>query len=187
MPWIKGSDTGAGLSQSPRSASAIAHTPTDTFFFIVSEREFILFAGWRRDLRDVLLLLDAMCVGGSEIHIMASVALSDRDRLLADGGLEVETLRNIKLVHHVGNTAQRRHLELLNIGQFTSVIVFADETEEGDIMQSDSKVRVGAFPNPPHTGCPYKTDTFFYVISVPRHVAFNSEHPKGETRGAETS
>ena len=34
MPWIKGSDTGAGLSQSPRSASAIAHTPTDTFFFI---------------------------------------------------------------------------------------------------------------------------------------------------------
>ena len=32
----------------------------------------------------------------------------------------------------------RRHLELLGIERFTSVIVFADE-EEGDIMQSDSK------------------------------------------------
>ena len=102
-------------------------------------REYILFAGWRRDLRDILLLLDAMCAAGSEIHIMAGVALSDRDRLLADGGLEVETLRNIKLVHHVGNTAMRRHLELLGIERFTSVIVFADEEEEGDIMQSDSK------------------------------------------------
>ena len=102
-------------------------------------RENILFAGWRRDLRDILLLLDAMCAPGSEIHIMASVALSDRDRLLAEGGLEVETLRNIKLVHHVGNTAMRRHLELLGIERFTSVIVFADEEEEGDIMQSDSK------------------------------------------------
>ena len=102
-------------------------------------RENILFAGWRRDLRDILLLLDAMCAPGSEIHIMASVALSDRDRLLAEGGLEVETLQNIKLVHHVGNTATRRHLELLGIERFTSVIVFADEEEEGDIMQSDSK------------------------------------------------
>ena len=102
-------------------------------------RENILFAGWRRDLRDILLLLDAMCAPGSEIHIMASVALSDRDRLLAEGGLEVEQLENIKLVHHVGNTAMRRHLELLNIERFTSVIVFADEEEEGDIMQSDSK------------------------------------------------
>ena len=102
-------------------------------------RENILFAGWRRDLRDILLLLDAMCAPGSEIHIMASVALSDRDRLLAEGGLEVETLQNIKLVHHVGNTAMRRHLELLGIERFTSVIVFADEEEEGDIMQSDSK------------------------------------------------
>ena len=102
-------------------------------------RENILFAGWRRDLRDILLLLDAMCAPGSEIHIMASIALSDRDRLLAEGGLEIETLRNIKLVHHVGNTAMRRHLELLGIERFTSVIVFADEEEEGDIMQSDSK------------------------------------------------
>ena len=48
------------------------------------EKEYILFAGWRRDLRDILLLLDAMCASGSEIHIMASVPLSDRDALLAE-------------------------------------------------------------------------------------------------------
>jgi len=30
------------------------------------KREFIFFAGWRRDLRDILLLLDAMCAPGSE-------------------------------------------------------------------------------------------------------------------------
>ena len=103
------------------------------------EKEYILFAGWRRDLRDILLLLDAMCASGSEIHIMASVPLSDRDALLAEGGLEVASLKNIELVHHVGNTAMRRHLEGVGIERFTSCIVFADEEEEGDIMQSDSK------------------------------------------------
>ena len=103
------------------------------------EREFILFAGWRRDLRDILLLLDHMCPTGSEIHIMANVPLSDRDALLSEGGLEVDMLRNITLIHHVGNTAMRRHLEAVGIERFTSCIVFADEEEEGDIMQSDSK------------------------------------------------
>uniref|UniRef100_A0A7S0KW69 Calmodulin n=1 Tax=Micromonas pusilla TaxID=38833 RepID=A0A7S0KW69_MICPS len=103
------------------------------------EKEYILFAGWRRDLRDILLLLDAMCAPGSEIHIMASVPLSDRDALLSEGGLEVDSLRNISLIHHVGNTAMRRHLEYMGIEKFTSCIIFADEEEEGDIMQSDSK------------------------------------------------
>ena len=103
------------------------------------EKEYILFAGWRRDLRDILLLLDAMCAPGSEIHIMASVPLSDRDALLSEGGLEVDSLRNILLIHHVGNTAMRRHLEYMGIEKFTSCIIFADEEEEGDIMQSDSK------------------------------------------------
>jgi hypothetical protein len=103
------------------------------------EKEYILFAGWRRDLRDILLLLDAMCAPESEVHIMASVPLSDRDALLSEGGLEVDSLRNISLIHHVGNTAMRRHLEYVGIEKFTSCIVFADEEEEGDIMQSDSK------------------------------------------------
>ena len=70
---------------------------------------------------------------------MANVPLSDRDALLSEGGLEVDMLRNITLIHHVGNTAMRRHLEAVGIERFTSCIVFADEEEEGDIMQSDSK------------------------------------------------
>ena len=51
----------------------------------------------------------------------------------------MDSLRNISLIHHVGNTAMRRHLEYVGIEKFTSCIVFADEEEEGDIMQSDSK------------------------------------------------
>jgi hypothetical protein len=102
-------------------------------------REFIFFAGWRRDLRDIVLLLDDMCSQGSEIHIMAGVALSHRDTLLSESGLDVDQLQNIELIHHVGNTAMRRHLESIDIMKFTSCIIFADEEEEGDIMQSDSK------------------------------------------------
>lgn len=103
------------------------------------DKEFIFFAGWRRDLRDIILLLDAMCAEGSEIHIMAGVALSQRDTLLFESGLDLDALSNIELIHHVGNTAMRRHLEGINIMKFTSCIIFADEEEEGDIMQSDSK------------------------------------------------
>lgn len=103
------------------------------------EKEFIFFAGWRRDLRDIILLLDALCPAGSEIHIMAGVALSQRDALLFEAGLDLDSLQNIELIHHVGNTAMRRHLEAINILKFTSCIIFADEEEEGDIMQSDSK------------------------------------------------
>ena len=70
---------------------------------------------------------------------MAGVALSQRDTLLYESGLDLDALNNIELVHHVGNTAMRRHLEQINVMKFTSCIIFADEEEEGDIMQSDSK------------------------------------------------
>jgi hypothetical protein len=33
----------------------------------------------------------------------------------------------------------RRHLDNVEILKYTSCIIFADEEEEGDIMQSDSK------------------------------------------------
>jgi hypothetical protein len=39
---------------------------------------------------------------GSEIHIMAGVALSQRDTLLFESGLDLDALNNIELVHHVG-------------------------------------------------------------------------------------
>ena len=102
------------------------------------EREFILFAGWRRDCA-TSCSCSTICADRVGVHIMANVPLSDRDALLSEGGLEVDMLRNISLIHHVGNTAMRRHLEAVGIERFTSCIVFADEEEEGDIMQSDSK------------------------------------------------
>ena len=139
-PAAFGEDTGVYVEQDTALPEDTA-PPEDTSGMQneEDEKEYILFAGWRRDLRDILLLLDAMCAPGSEIHIMASVPLSDRDALLSEGGLEVDSLRNISLIHHVGNTAMRRHLEYMGIEKFTSCIIFADEEEEGDIMQSDSK------------------------------------------------
>ena len=40
----------------------------------------------------------------------ANVPLAMRDSMLAEGGLDVEMLSSISLVHHMGNTAMRRHL-----------------------------------------------------------------------------
>jgi hypothetical protein len=73
-----------------------------------SHAETILMAGWRRDIRDILLLLDTMVFPGSEVHMLAEVPLSERtNRLLADG-LDPDLLCNIKLVHHFGRTARRK-------------------------------------------------------------------------------
>mmetsp|Transcript_28874 Transcript_28874/g.94382 ORF Transcript_28874/g.94382 Transcript_28874/m.94382 type:complete len:850 (+) Transcript_28874:44-2593(+) len=105
---------------------------------VKADREYILFCGWRRDLRDIIMLLDEIVAPGSELHIMAGVPLHKRRTLLLEGGLDVDALRHLKLVHHVGNTSMRRHIQELPMSLYTSAIIFADESQEGDIMESDS-------------------------------------------------
>ena len=51
----------------------------------------------------MLLLLDAMCAPGSEIHIMASVPLPIAS-VVVEPGLRL-ILCNISLIHHVDGTA----------------------------------------------------------------------------------
>jgi hypothetical protein len=100
--------------------------------------EVILMAGWRRDIRDVLLLLDSLVVKGSEVHMLAEVPLSERkNRLLADG-LDPQALENITLVHFCGRTASRKVLQTLPLKDYTSVMILADEANEDDVMSSDS-------------------------------------------------
>ena len=42
--------------------------------------EKILFCGWRRDVRDILLLLDRQVCAGSEVHMMTdALPLEERD------------------------------------------------------------------------------------------------------------
>eukprot|EP00935_MAST-01C_sp_MAST-1C-sp1_P002427 g2427.t1 len=100
--------------------------------------EKILMAGWRRDIRDMILLLDSMVVKGSEVHMLAEVPLSERkNRLLADG-LDPDSLKNLKLKHHAGRCTSRKVLSSLDMQQYTSSMILADEANEDDVMSSDS-------------------------------------------------
>lgn len=101
--------------------------------------EKVLICGWRRDIRDILILLDKVVVAGSQVHTMThSVPAELRNDQLLDEGLRVDSLKNITLVHHFGNTSIRRRLEILPLQEFTSCMIFADQSYEEDSMQADS-------------------------------------------------
>lgn len=102
-------------------------------------KEKILFCGWRRDVRDILQQLDRIVCRGSEVHIMTHcVPLHLRDTRLMEDGLDLDTLENLVLVHHHGNTSVRRKLELLPIETYSSCMIFADEAYEQDTLRADS-------------------------------------------------
>jgi len=101
--------------------------------------EKILICGWRRDIRDMLKLLDIVLTHRSEVHMMTHcVPVDRRNAMLLDEGLDVCQLRNITLVHHEGNTSVRRKLEQLPLETYSSCIIFADQTFEEDSMRADS-------------------------------------------------
>lgn len=58
---------------------------------------------------------------GSELWMFNEVPEKERERKLTDGGLDIPSLRNIKLVHRVGNAVIRRHVEALPLEAFDSV------------------------------------------------------------------
>ncbi len=107
-----------------------------------SVKENILMTGWRRDLDDVIVLLDELVSPGSQLHMLSELSEEERERRLRDGGLDPECdLKNLQLVHHVGNPAVRRQLKALRnppLSEFDSVLVLADEALEEDMMHSDS-------------------------------------------------
>ncbi|KAK4337826.1 hypothetical protein RND71_042313 [Anisodus tanguticus] len=101
--------------------------------------ERILFCGWRRDIDDMIMVLEALLAPGSELWMCNEVPEKDRERKLTDGGLDISGLENIKLVHHVGNAVIRRHLEGLPLETFDSILILADESVEDSIVHSDSR------------------------------------------------
>ncbi|TMW63514.1 hypothetical protein Poli38472_002455 [Pythium oligandrum] len=103
-----------------------------------TQKERILMCGWRRDIRDMILLLDSMVVCGTELHMLCEEPVHLRNKILLECGLNVDTLKNLRLVHHYGNTAVRRHLETLPLHTFSSLMILSDESRETDIMHSDS-------------------------------------------------
>ncbi|OMO74034.1 CASTOR/POLLUX/SYM8 ion channel [Corchorus olitorius] len=98
--------------------------------------EKILFCGWRRDIDDMIMVLEAFLAPGSELWMFNEVPEKERERKLVDGGLDISGLQNIKLVHREGNAVIRRHLESLPLETFDSV---SYESLEDSVVHSDSR------------------------------------------------
>lgn len=101
--------------------------------------EKILFCGWRRDIDDMIMVLEAFLAEGSELWMFNEVPEKERERKLTDGGLDISGLVNIKLVHREGNAVIRRHLESLPLEMFDSILILADESVEDSVVHSDSR------------------------------------------------
>lgn len=101
--------------------------------------EKILFCGWRRDIDDMILVLEAFLAPGSELWMFNEVPEKEREKKLSDGGLEISRLENISLVHREGNAVIRRHLESLPLETFDSILILADESLEDSVVHSDSR------------------------------------------------
>ncbi|KAL7692410.1 putative CASTOR/POLLUX/SYM8 ion channel [Plasmopara halstedii] len=101
-------------------------------------QERILMCGWRRDIRDMIQLLDAIVRPGTDVHMICEEPIASRNKSLLESGLDTRALKNIRLVHHLGNTAIRRQLEKLPWSSFTSIMILSDQSRETDIMHSDS-------------------------------------------------
>ncbi|KAK7328324.1 hypothetical protein VNO77_22428 [Canavalia gladiata] len=101
--------------------------------------EKILFCGWRRDIDDMIMVLEALLAPGSELWMFNEVPEKEREKKLVDGGLDVSELENIKLVHREGNAVIRRHLESLPLETFDSILILADESVEDSVAHSDSR------------------------------------------------
>ncbi|KAL6840246.1 hypothetical protein ACP4OV_030056 [Aristida adscensionis] len=112
--------------------------------------EKILFCGWRRDIHDMIMVLEAFLAPNSELWMFNEVPEKEREIKLTDGGLDICGLTNIKLVHKEGNAVIRRHLESLPLETFDSevppmltlepqILILADESVEDSIVHSDSR------------------------------------------------
>ncbi|KAK9167697.1 hypothetical protein Scep_002888 [Stephania cephalantha] len=101
--------------------------------------EKILFCGWRRDIDDMIMVLEAFLAPGSELWMFNEVPEMEREKKLIDGGLDLSGLVNLKIVHREGNAVIRRHLESLPLESFDSILILADESLEDSIVHSDSR------------------------------------------------
>ncbi|XP_021691529.1 ion channel CASTOR isoform X2 [Hevea brasiliensis] len=108
-------------------------------FIVPKSAERILFCGWRRDMEDMIMVLDAFLAPGSELWMFNDVPENEREKKLIDGGLDINRLVNISLVNREGNAVIRRHLESLPLESFDSILILADESVEDSAIQADSR------------------------------------------------
>ena len=94
--------------------------------------------GWRRDVEDIILVLDSQVLRGSTLHILCALPVDERERRWREGGFSVDQLKNLRVVHHVGNAGARRTLDELPILTYDSVLILADQTRETQTLDSDA-------------------------------------------------
>jgi len=87
------SETGYALDVQPK-----VNLPLRT-----QKKDRTLVCGWRRDIDDMINSLDAEVKKGSELHILCELDVEVREQHLQHGNLA--ELKNLTLVHHVGNSA----------------------------------------------------------------------------------
>jgi len=101
---------------------------------LASEPEKVLFIGWRKKtMASMVANLDGLLRRGSQLVIMSTVPIADREELLADVVLE-----RITLSHVVADQAVRADLEKLPLETFTSMLLLANESEDDDQVGSGS-------------------------------------------------
>jgi len=106
-------------------------------FESIPASEKVLFCGWRRDMDDLIQVLDDFVSPGSELWIFSDVELDERDERLRMGGMDPHNLSNLTLEHRVGDAVNRKHLEMLPLERFDSVLILANTKEGSDASITD--------------------------------------------------
>ncbi len=102
------------------------------------EAEKILICGWRRNLRDIIIMLNMLATKKCSLHILCEIPVEHRIRMLSDDGLNIERLCSLELVHFVGSSSRRSHLEHLCIEEYSAILIVADLSLEHNAMANDS-------------------------------------------------
>jgi len=117
------------------------------------KEEKLLFCGWRRDMADMISLLDELVVHGSELWLFNQVPVRERGELLKDkdNKEEVET-KNLIIKNAIGSPIVRRNLRVLaaldskglptgrviTLDEFDSILILSDAGAP-DTVSSDSR------------------------------------------------
>ncbi|GMH39161.1 hypothetical protein BSKO_07059 [Bryopsis sp. KO-2023] len=107
--------------------------------------EKILFCGWRRDMDDMIIVMDEFVSPGSELTLYNEVPIHERHELLKKGGLDPDVdLKNLTLYYQdeklKGDLVTRKKLENLDPASFSSILILADESATGNfIADADSR------------------------------------------------
>ncbi|EGB11092.1 hypothetical protein AURANDRAFT_22280 [Aureococcus anophagefferens] len=105
--------------------------------------ECVLFCGWRRDMDDIVQVLDEFVTPGSELHIFCELpAEAQAERLREQRATRKRPLElsNLTVYHSEGLLCSRRDLEeKLPISSLSSIVILAEESEDLDATSKDSQ------------------------------------------------